>query len=128
MNKFSVNLTLWFLGLLFVALGSVIVLGVICIFAERVSPSPDLVPNSLKVRVPHIALFKISSLYALAGILVTLSLDEERVLCHLQDPIKGIVLVFSLVYYFFFCRKSKFCSFSFLFSFVFSHNIVHLYN
>ncbi|KAL1490387.1 hypothetical protein ABEB36_013094 [Hypothenemus hampei] len=31
--------------------------------------------------------------------------DRNRVLCHLQDPIKGIVLVIALLYYFFFCRN-----------------------
>lgn len=61
----------------------------------------------MRIRIPRFSLLKISSVYALSGIVVTLCLDRDRVLCHLQDPIKGIALVFSLVYYFFFCRKSK---------------------
>ncbi|XP_034941222.1 uncharacterized protein [Chelonus insularis] len=92
-------------GLLFIAFLSTCILGFIFLVVERISPPPTLVPNSLKIKIPRCSLIKISSFYALAGILVTLSLDQNRVLCHLQDPIKGITLVFSLVYYFFFCRK-----------------------
>lgn len=44
--------------------------------------------------------------YGISCFLVIYSLERKKVICHLQDPIKGIVLVFSLVYYFFFCRKS----------------------
>jgi hypothetical protein len=40
--------------------------------------------------------------------LVIYSLERKKVICHLQDPMKGIVLVFALVYYFFFCRKSMY--------------------
>lgn len=92
-------------GLLFTALTSTCALGIICFIVARVSPPPALIPNSMRVRIPGCTLLKISSVYALSGILVTLSLDQDRVLCHLQDPIKGVALVFSLVYYFFFCRK-----------------------
>lgn len=46
-----------------------------------------------------------SGLYTLAGILVLYAVDRKRVSCHIQDPLKGIVLVFALVYYFFFCKK-----------------------
>ncbi|XP_020289576.1 uncharacterized protein LOC109857556 isoform X3 [Pseudomyrmex gracilis] len=92
-------------GLLFTALFSACILGVVYFVVDKVSPPPPLVPNSMRVRIPRCGLIKISTVYALSGILVTLSLDQKRVLCHLQDPIKGITLVFSLVYYFFFCRK-----------------------
>lgn len=44
-------------------------------------------------------------IYGISGFLVIYSLERKKVVCHLQDPIKGVVLVFSLVYYFFFCRK-----------------------
>jgi hypothetical protein len=40
--------------------------------------------------------------------LVMLSLERKKVMCHLQDPLKGTVLLFALVYYFFFCRKSTY--------------------
>ncbi|XP_011306437.1 uncharacterized protein [Fopius arisanus] len=92
-------------GLLFIAFFSTCILGVICFMVERISPPPALIPNSLRIKIPRCSLAKISGIYALSGILATLSLDQNRVLCHLQDPIKGITLVFSLVYYFFFCRK-----------------------
>lgn len=101
--------TVMFSGLLFTAFTSTCILGIICFVVGRVSPPPPLIPNSMCIKVPRCALLKISCIYALSGILVTLALDKNRVLCHLQDPIKGITLVFSLVYYFFFCRKSKFC-------------------
>ncbi|XP_069691545.1 uncharacterized protein [Periplaneta americana] len=54
-------------------------------------------------------------IYGISCFVVIYSLERKKVICHLQDPIKGIVLVFSLVYYFFFCRKmmglqKMFCS------------------
>ncbi|XP_076237116.1 uncharacterized protein LOC143180940 [Calliopsis andreniformis] len=92
-------------GLLFTAFFSTCILGIICFIAGRVSPPPALIPNSMRIKIPRCALLKVSCIYAFSGILATLALDKNRVLCHLQDPIKGITLVFSLVYYFFFCRK-----------------------
>lgn len=53
-------------------------------------------------------IIKIGLMYGFSGAMVIYAVDRKRVMCHLQDPIKGIVLVFSLVYYFFFCRKSKY--------------------
>ncbi|XP_065164912.1 uncharacterized protein [Atheta coriaria] len=44
-------------------------------------------------------------LLAASGFLIVYALDKKRVLCHLQDPMKGLLLVFSLIYYFFFCKK-----------------------
>ncbi|XP_043271534.1 uncharacterized protein [Venturia canescens] len=92
-------------GLLFISFSAVCILGLAYFVVERISPPPPLVPNSMRVKISRSSLLKMSGIYALAGILGTLPLDQDRVLCHLQDPIKGITLVFSLVYYFFFCRK-----------------------
>ncbi|KAJ8981709.1 hypothetical protein NQ317_003774, partial [Molorchus minor] len=50
-------------------------------------------------------LITLSVVYFICAFMIVYALDRKRVLCHLQDPIKGIVLVFSLLYYFFFCRK-----------------------
>lgn len=94
-------------GLLFTAFFSAFTLGIICFIWGKIYPPPALIPNSLRIKIPRCALLKISLIYAFSGIVITLSMDRDRVLCHLQDPIKGITLVFSLVYYFFFCRKSK---------------------
>ncbi|KAJ8947418.1 hypothetical protein NQ318_009624 [Aromia moschata] len=58
---------------------------------------------SFPVRFPRLIL--LSGVYFLCAFMVIYALDRKRVLCHLQDPIKGVVLVFSLLYYFFFCRK-----------------------
>lgn len=49
----------------------------------------------------------LSFLYTSSVFLITYSMDRKRVMCHLQDPMKGIILVFSLLYYFIFCRKCK---------------------
>ncbi|XP_012270816.1 uncharacterized protein LOC105694572 isoform X2 [Orussus abietinus] len=92
-------------GLMFIALSSTCALGLVCFVGDRVSPTPPMVPSSMRAKVPRCSLIKLGIIYATSGIFVTLSLDQNRVLCHLQDPIKGITLVFSLVYYFFFCRK-----------------------
>lgn len=101
-----INLS-WVAGLLFIAISSVGVISLISFFVEKISPPPALMPNSMKIRIPRSSLLKISLIYAVSGILIVMSMDQNRVLCHLQDPIKGIMLVFSLVYYFFFCQKSK---------------------
>lgn len=47
-------------------------------------------------------------IYGTGCFLVMLSLERKKVMCHLQDPLKGTVLLFALVYYFFFCRKSTY--------------------
>lgn len=58
--------------------------------------------------VTFFKLLQLSGVYFLCAFFVIYALDRKRVVCHLQDPIKGIVLVFSLLYYFFFCRKCKY--------------------
>lgn len=47
-------------------------------------------------------------IYGTSCFFVIYSLERKKVVCHLQDPMKGIVLIFALVYYFFFCRKSMY--------------------
>lgn len=64
--------------------------------------------NILKAPLKWLDLTKISFVYMISGFMIIYALDRKRVMCHLQDPIKGIVLVFSLIYYFFFCKKRKF--------------------
>lgn len=54
----------------------------------------------------HFRLLILSTCCGLAGTLLTIS-SYRRVPCHLQDPLKGAALVYSLVFYFFFCRKGK---------------------
>lgn len=69
----------------------------------------DEYPNIKLYRLPlqYPKMIIMTFVYFLCGMMIIYSLDRKRVLCHLQDPIKGIVLVFSLLYYFFFCRKCK---------------------
>ncbi|XP_059619869.1 uncharacterized protein LOC132263882 [Phlebotomus argentipes] len=55
-------------------------------------------PIPLKRLLPIVLSFGVSV------ILFTVSC-YHRVPCHLQDPLKGGALVFSLIFYFFFCRK-----------------------
>lgn len=50
-------------------------------------------------------IFLLSAIYCTSGFIIIYASDRKRVLCHLQDPIKGIILVFSLLYYFMFCKK-----------------------
>lgn len=52
-------------------------------------------------------LFRLSCFYAGFVYLYLYAVDRNRVMCHLQDPIKGIILVLALLYYFFFCRNCK---------------------
>lgn len=51
--------------------------------------------------------FRITIISTCSGIAGTLCIvsSYQRVPCHLQDPLKGAALVYSLVFYFFFCRK-----------------------
>lgn len=65
----------------------------------------------LKVPLKCADLFRLSVLCTVSGFMIVYALDRKRVMCHLQDPIKGIVLVFALIYYFFFCKKRKLGSF-----------------
>lgn len=52
-------------------------------------------------------LVTISSCAGVAGTLCIIC-SYQRVPCHLQDPLKGAALVYSLVFYFFFCRKGMY--------------------
>lgn len=63
--------------------------------------------NVLKPPVSWIRLFLLSSLYVGSAFMIVYAVDRKRVMCHLQDPIKGVILVFSLINYFFFCKRSK---------------------
>lgn len=55
-------------------------------------------------------LLQLSCLYISSCYLYLYASDRNRVLCHMQDPIKGIIVVFALVSYFFFCRSCKFAN------------------
>lgn len=60
-----------------------------------------------KVPVNWLKIFEIGVLYGFSGFMVVYAVDRKRVVCHIQDPVKGVVLIFSLLYYFFFCRKCE---------------------
>lgn len=53
-------------------------------------------------------LIEISLTCGLSGFMIIYALDKKRVVCHIQDPVKGVVLIFALLYYFFFCRRCKY--------------------
>lgn len=55
--------------------------------------------------IPIWRIVEIGTTHAVGGLCILYALDRQRVLCHLQDPIKGVILVFSMIYYFCFCRK-----------------------
>lgn len=61
-----------------------------------------------KIPVNWLRVLEVGILYGLSGFLVVYALDRKRVVCHIQDPVKGLVLIFSLLYYFFFCRKCEY--------------------
>lgn len=68
----------------------------------------------LKLPAQWLKILEIGILYTFSGFLVIYALDRKRVVCHIQDPVKGVVLIFSLLYYFFFCRKCKYKNYKFL--------------
>ncbi|XP_049796929.1 uncharacterized protein LOC126213297 [Schistocerca nitens] len=45
------------------------------------------------------------SLLAVAGFLTLSALQEKRVPCHAQDPLKGLIMVVAIVHYFFFSHR-----------------------
>jgi hypothetical protein len=57
----------------------------------------------LPMRWPKLALLSI--LYFFCGVIIVYALDRKRVVCHLQDPMKGLMLVWAFLYYFFFCQR-----------------------
>ncbi|KAI4466287.1 hypothetical protein MML48_3g00004332 [Holotrichia oblita] len=61
--------------------------------------------NVLKPPVSWIKLLLLSLFYVGSAFMIIYAVDRKRVMCHLQDPIKGVILVFSLVNYFFFCKR-----------------------
>ncbi|PSN51618.1 hypothetical protein C0J52_09089 [Blattella germanica] len=63
------------------------------------------IKTSLLPPFSFLTIVRIGLIYGISCFVVIYSLERKKVICHLQDPIKGVVLVFSLVYYFFFCRK-----------------------
>lgn len=63
--------------------------------------------NVLKSPIGWIRLLILATLYIGSAFTIVYAMDRKRVMCHLQDPIKGVILVFSLVNYFFFCKRSK---------------------
>lgn len=54
--------------------------------------------------IPVKKLIFISLCFGLASTLVIVG-SYKRVACHLQDPLKGTALAFSLLFYFFFCKR-----------------------
>ncbi|KAF4521051.1 hypothetical protein B566_EDAN008123 [Ephemera danica] len=81
------------------AIGTIIltVLSVMCyIYSREIQP---------QVNIPCLRVLRIGVLKGMAGAIVLFSVDRKRVLCHLQDPILGICLAFSLSFYFLFCEK-----------------------
>ncbi|XP_046395913.1 uncharacterized protein LOC124163213 [Ischnura elegans] len=81
---------------------SAVLLGAVCIGGQLLWPLPR---RSFGPPLPLMRLIRAGILNAVSGVIFVYSLDRKRVLCHLQDPIMGVILVFSLVFYFFFCGK-----------------------
>lgn len=87
------------------ATSSILTLALLCISAKfRVFSIPSFKENV----IPPFTLWRIvqiGSMHSIGGLSILFALDRQRVLCHLQDPMKGLILVFSMVYYFCFSRK-----------------------
>ncbi|KAG8222468.1 hypothetical protein J437_LFUL002203 [Ladona fulva] len=89
-------------SVLFVCSVATVLFGAICIGGQLLWPGPR---RSFGPPLPAGRLLRAGVLNALSGLVFIYALDRKRVLCHLQDPIMGVILVFSLVFYFFFCGK-----------------------
>lgn len=82
--------------------GIVHLLGVISKYAIHVS-------SGLQLCLPKV--FKISILFSVGSIIIFWLIDGHYVSCHLQDPLKGCAIVFALLFYYIFSRKSKYTLF-----------------
>ncbi|KAK3914796.1 ABC transporter L-arabinose-binding periplasmic protein [Frankliniella fusca] len=87
------------------ATSSVLTFSCICLCAKFQIFSFSNFKKNVIPPIPLWKLVQIGLFHSLGGLCVSYSLDRQRVLCHLQDPLKGIILVFSMVYYFCFSRK-----------------------
>lgn len=87
------------------ATSSVLTLSFICLCAKFQIFSLSGFQKNVLPPVPIWKLVQIGSFHSLGGLCVLYALDRQRVLCHLQDPLKGVILVFSMVFYFCFSRK-----------------------
>ncbi|CAG9854085.1 unnamed protein product [Phyllotreta striolata] len=95
-NAYSLILTNTFISTVML----VVTMGIAKVFFEKYRNV-----NVFSLPVKSWNLLQLSLVYFSSAFMIIYALDRKRVVCHLQDPIKGIVLVFSLLYYFFFCRK-----------------------
>ncbi|XP_063913507.1 uncharacterized protein LOC135130111 isoform X1 [Zophobas morio] len=59
----------------------------------------------LKLPFSKLKLFKITLIYFSCAAALAYALDQKRVDCHFQDPMKALVLLFAFLYYFFVCER-----------------------
>ena len=85
----------------------IVVLLIAAFFSKQFRPKFKTV-DVIKPPIAWPKLVLASMVYTLAGFMVVYAVDRKRVMCHIQDPVKGLVLVFSLINYFLFSKKSKF--------------------
>lgn len=95
-----------FTGLLFSSTTVFLILFIACVIAKLFVAKYNVI-KIWKLPLRLVDLTKLCVVYTISGFIVVYALDRKRVLCHLQDPIKGTILVFSLFYYFLFCKKRK---------------------
>lgn len=48
-----------------------------------------------------------TGIYTGSCFFIVFGMSRNKVMCHIQDPLKSLTLVFSLIFYFLFCRKRK---------------------
>lgn len=96
------------------ATSTVLSLSLICLCAKFRIFSVSSFKKNVIPPIPMWRVVQIGAFYSIGGVCILYALDRQRVLCHLQDPIKGMILVFSMVYYFCFSRKSRFISLCFI--------------
>lgn len=61
----------------------------------------------LKPPVEWRKLLAATGIYGGSCFFVVFGMGRNKVMCHIQDPLKSLTLVFSLIFYFLFCRKRK---------------------
>lgn len=77
-----------------------VIFGILSVISEKYKYT-----KFFKIPIKFWELIKLSGIYLLCGLIYFYATDRNKVVCHLQDPLKGIIVVFSLLYYFFFCRN-----------------------
>lgn len=92
-----------------ISLANAILFGIVHVFGVILKCECQWSPNH---NLSFSEILKVSFFLSAGSISIFWLIDGNYVKCHLEDPLKGCAIVFSLLFYYVFSRKSKFHSLS----------------